>query len=104
MRGDHRHHQERLIVVMDHALHELHVGVRVVVVVKGGNLRDDRRGLPRGARLNNGRSLSLGFASGCRLAGRLIVCAAAGAQSHRSNHREARNRQCLRHPSPLTER
>ena len=38
MRGDHRHHQERLIVVMDHALHELHVVVRVVVVVKRGDL------------------------------------------------------------------
>jgi len=37
MRGNHCNHHERLIVMMDHALHELHVSFRIVVVVK---LRD----------------------------------------------------------------
>jgi hypothetical protein len=40
--GDHRDHQERLTVMMNHALHEFHVAVREVVVVKRGDAGNDR--------------------------------------------------------------
>ena len=79
-------------MMMDHALHELHVGVRVVVVVKRRDARDDGRGLARGARLNNG--LSSGRFR--RLVGSVAAGLVAGsAHSDGSGQREAGDRQSL---------
>ena len=78
------------MVVMNHALHEFHVGIGEVIVVKGRDARDDGRRLPGRAGLHNRLS---GGPCRRRLAGRIAAGVVAGStQATGYGQREDRER------------